>query len=386
MTIKSVLIGVAYVLLICLAIWATPPMDALLHDAGSYLSAANSVWTTSFIDRGYPIMLSLLTGIFGKENILAFQIANYLFWIISSWLVYKSLIHLGAKNAKLTGLLMLFSPLFLSFSAKLYSEPFAALGVSLLIYGATSSRWFALLLGTIILGSTKSIFIPGILLVALYYLSRHELKRAIPLLFGFMILVPIFLSSFGGGRSLYNLSIERAKLDQSYDQVLSCIPYYLSYPLGLKILPQYEGVCHQNDPTPNLPGYESNPYINAVKIRESGFTYSDWWQSILDHPVKYALVFIVALFNLVLFEGVYPSLLVQMPAWLIPIVFVVTRLCLNSYLWLKVIKIGIQNWRYLTPLIYLIFMIGHFQVEPRYIYPLIPYIYFLTGLEHNKRL
>jgi len=129
-----------------------------------------------------------------------------------------------------------------------------------------------------------------------------------------------------------------------------------------------------------MPGYESNPYIRAVEIRESGFTYSDWWQSIIKHPVKYVLVFIVGLSNLVLFEGIYPSILLQMPAWLIPIIFIVTKLCLVSYLWLKVIKVGRYNWLYLFPLIYLVLMIGNFQVEPRYIYPLIPYIYFLIGL------
>ncbi|MEI8232350.1 MAG: hypothetical protein WCG44_01265 [bacterium] len=380
MKLKTIAIAAVYVTLVFLVIRATPTSEALLHDAGSYYHATSSIWTNTFIDRGYVVALSLIMRLVGGDNIIALQIANYLFWLVSCWLIYKSLTHLGAKHSKLTSLLMVFSPLYLTFSAKLYSEPFAALGVSLLLYGVSAHGSLALLIGSVILGSTKSLFIPGIILLAFYYLFRREFKRFVPLLFGTLILIPVFVSSLGGGRSLYNLAVERAKLDQSYDQILSCVPYYLSYPLGVKLLPQYEGVCHQNDPDPSMIGYQSNPYIRAVEIRAKGFTYLDWWQGIVQHPVKYVLVFIVGLFNLVLFEGVYPSILLQMSPWLIPIIFIVTKLALVSYLWLKVIKVGKRTWSYLFPLIYLVIMVGNFQVEPRYIYPLIPYIYFLVGL------
>jgi len=381
----NILAIVTYIAFVVLAVKMTPASEALLHDAGTYYELALSGSRTSFIDPGYPSVLSLIMRVFGSNNFIALQVSNYIFWGISSYLIYLSLKKVNAKKAKFTGFLMLFSPLFLTFSAKLYSEPLASLGISLLLYGATVYGWLPSILGSIILGSTKSLFIPGIIIFSIYYLWKRDLKKFIPLFVGVVILIPIFISSLGGGRSLYNLSIERAKMEQSYDQILACAPYYLSYPLGQKFLPLYEGVCHQNDPTPDLPGYESNPYINAMEIRENGFTYSDWWQSIIHHPIKYLLVFLVALSNLVLFEGVYPSILLQMPNWLIPILFVVAKLCLTSYLWLKVIKVGKINWLYTAPLLYLILMIGNFQVEPRYIYPLIPYIYFLSGLDHNKK-
>ncbi len=382
---KNFLVISLYISLAGVFIWMTLPSQALLNDAGTYYQLALTGSLSSFIDPGYPTALSLLMRVVGQGNLIALQISNYLFWSISAYLMYLSLKQLNEKSAKLTGFLMLFSPLFLTFSAKLYSEPFASLGVSLLIFGIATSTWLSLVVGAIILGSTKSIFIPGIIILGLYYLVRHEYKRFLPLLIGVVILAPVFITSLGGGRSLYNLAVERAKLDQTYDQILACVPYYLSYPLGQKLLPQYQGVCHQNDPSPEMSGYERNPYVRAQEIRKSGFTYADWWKSVVQHPVKYLLVFTVGLFNLVLFEGIYPSILLQLPGWAIPIIFILTKLVLVSYLWVGVVRTGFSNWKYLTPLIYLFIMIGNFQVEPRYIYPLIPYIYFLSGLDHNKK-
>lgn len=375
---------ITYAILTGLVIKFTPASQALLHDATGYYNSAISGVRDSFIDPGYSIFLGLMMDVFGGKNIVVLQISNYLLWMLSAILIYFSLKKISSARAEAASWLMLFSPLFLSFSAKLYSEPFSAFGVSLLVFGAVTTSSLGLLLGAIILGSTKSIFIPGLVLLALYYLVIGQYKRSLPLLVGLAILTPVFLSSLGGGRSLYNLTVERAKLDQSYDQILACSPYYLSYPLGQKLLPGYEGVCHQNDPSPDMPGYSHNPYVRAEVIRQAGFTYADWWQSVLEHPVKYMLVFTVGLFNLVLFEGVYPSILLQLPGWLIPIAFVVAKLILVSYLWLTVVRVGIKDWRYLVPLIYLFIMIGNFQVEPRYIYPLVPYIYFLSGLDHNR--
>ena len=205
-------------------------------------------------------------------------------------------------------------------------------------------------------------------------------KLALPVGIALILLIPYILSSLGAGRSLYNLAIERAKLDHSYDQILSCAPYYLSYPLGQKLLPNYEGICRQNDITSNLPGSELNPYKVAYKIREEGFTYSDWFSSAISHPFKYILVFIVGLFNLVLFEGIYPSILLQLPGMLVLVGFLACKVFLNIYLWHRVYLAGKHHFLLLMPLIYLVLTVGHFQVEPRYIYPLVPYIYFLVGI------
>jgi len=379
-----VIILVVYIVFASLAIKSTPPSSALIHDAGTYYQTAVTGVTNNFIDQGYPLFLRSLMAIFGQNNILVFQITNYLLWIISTYLIYKTLTFLGSKNAKIASILMLFSPLFLTFSAKLYSEPLASLGVSLLIYGFMSSISIPLFFGAIVLGLTKSIFVPGIILMALYLLLKKRYRLCISLIVAISLMLPTFSRTLGGGRSLYNLSIERAKLDQSYDQIFACVPYYLSYPLGQKLLPQYQGVCHQNDPNPAMSGYDANPYVRAEDIRNNGFTYSDWWESILNNPFKYLVIFLVALSNLVLFEGVYPSILLQLPPWIVPIIFFITKLMLVTFLWYKVMRASRKNLLYLVPLIYLMIMIGHFQVEPRYLYPFIPYIYFLIGIDHNK--
>jgi hypothetical protein len=377
---SRILIAIVYAILACLVIKATPPSQALLHDANTYYQAATSRVTNNFIDQGYPLFLRLFINIFGENNIIALQVTNYIIWIFTTFFIYKSANFLGTKKAKLVGLLMLFSPLYMSFSAKLYSEPLASLGVALLVYGTSVSLSVPLFLGALVLAFTKSIFVPGIILLSVYFLFTKKYRLFISMSLAILLIVPIFHRSLGGGRSLYNLSIERAKLDQSYDQILACIPYYLSYPLGQKLLPQYQGICHQNDPSSDMPGYDANPYVRAVAIRENGFTYRDWWGSVLNNPLKYLVIFLVALSNLVLFEGVYPSILLQLPGWIIMILFITTKIMLVTFLWYKVIVAGKKNWLYLVPIIYLMVMIGNFQVEPRYIYPLIPYIYFLVAI------
>lgn len=389
-------LGIIYLVLAYSAIIKTSYTEALSNDAQSYYDTAISIvnnnnvlstiasFTPQFSDRGYPVVLSLIVSITGSNNITFLQIANYVFWIISTLIIYLSLKFLKSKRAELTTVIMLFSPLYLTFSTKLYSESFASLGLSLLIYGFVVSSGVPLLIGSIILGSTKSIFIPGIIILLLYFIFYRCYKKATYLFLGLIILIPSILSSFGGSRSLYNLAVERAKLDQSYDQVLACAPYYLSYPLGQKVLPQYEGVCHQNDPIPAMTGYEDNPYVRAGSIREGGFTYAKWLSAIFNHPVKFTLTYLVGLFNLILFEGVYPSILLTMSPLLIGITFIVTRLLVSIYLWAKIYQASKNNWTLFLPILYLAIVIGNFQVEPRYIYPLIPYFYFLSGLTSWK--
>lgn len=381
---KYIVVIAIYGIFVYLSVLATPPVDALSNDAQAFVDAAKSPFTANqFIDLGYPVVLSLIIKILGTSNLYYMQIANYIFWMISTYLVYLSLITVGSKYAKQIGLLMLFSPLFLTFSAKIYSEPLAALGISLLLFGHLRASKLSLAIGSVIAITTKSLFFPGIILLLLYYLYKKMYKLALPIAIVLILLIPYILSSLGGGRSLYNLAIERAKLDHSYDQIIACAPYYLSYPLGQKVLPSYEGICRQNDFTTDLPGSELNPYKVAYKIREEGFTYTDWINSVISNPIKYSLVFIVGLFNLILFEGIYPSILLQLPGYLVVLCYVVLKLILNLYLWIKVCVAGKNNYLILLPIFYLVLSVGHFQVEPRYIYPLVPYIYFLVGIPYK---
>lgn len=383
-----------YPALVSLMIFLTPKSAALVHDAAGYMSRAQELvgnpfsifntLTPSFIDQGYPFFLALLGNLIPLNLTSIYQLVNYLFWAISSYLVYRSLVQIKAPKSGFIGLLMLYSPLYLSFGAKLYSEPLASLGVSLLIWGWVSGGVVPLIIGVFTLVTVKSLFFPGIILLAIYALSKRRLKIFYSLVIGLMLSLPLVISSYQGSRSLYNRAIQVSKTTQSYAEIISCSPYFVSYPLGLALLPNYQGVCHQNDPTPSMSGYNSNPYVVAERLRRTSFTNQDWLNMIVMEPFKYLLVMIVSLDNFLLFEGVYPSVLTQFPTMIMIPLFIVTRLILSLYLWSRLLLLTNTNPRYLLPLLYLFLVVAHFQVEPRYIYPLIPYIYFLAGISHNK--
>jgi len=389
-----------YIALAFLVVRSTPSSLALEHDARAYYETGvslaqkhniiSSFFSSSpqFIDHGYPTFLATIMQFVGTENIIAFQIANYLLWFGASWLVYSSLRLIGSKHAGWAATLMLFSPLYLTFSGKVYSEPLASLGTSLLIYGVVTMikqpslhGKLALALGGLILFSTKSVLLLFILPLGIYLLYRRQFHYFLYFLLIPIILFPSILGSLSGGRSLYTLNIQSSKLDQSYAQILACAPYYLSYPLGKVLLPAYEGTCHQNDASSAMPGYTSNPYVLSDAKREAGYTYADWFALVLRHPLKYLLVLLVSLGNIALFEGVYPSIHLLMPLPLMYLSFILTKILLSSYLWISVYKVGRKKLILLAPLIYFALVVTNFPVEPRYFYPLIPYLYFLVGLK-----
>ena len=90
---------------------------------------------------------------------------------------------------------------------------------------------------------------------------------------------------------------------------------------------------------------------------------------------------LVSLGNIALFEGVYPSIHLLMPLPLMYLSFILTKILLSSYLWISVYKVGRKKLILLAPLIYFALVVTNFPVEPRYFYPLIPYLYFLVGLK-----
>lgn len=401
--VKTLIIIVILSTTIVSVIRRTPTNLALEHDARSYYDTAvamvqnksiiSSFFSSSpqFIDHGYPTFLAIIMQFVGTDNIVALQIANYFLWFVVSILIYKSLVLVGAKFARLGFVISLFSPLYLTFSGKVYSELLASLGTALLIYALTSmlkkpTLWsrFALLIGGVILFSTKSVLLPFIIPLGIYLYLKKKFSYLLYLTLVPLILLPSILGSLGGGRSLYTLNIQSSKTDQSYDQILACIPYYLSYPLGKSLLPQYEGACHQNDASIDMPLYDRNPYVLADKKRELGYTYSDWLSTVVNKPVKYLLVMLVSLSNIILFEGVYPSILLQLPYPLMLIGFILFKIILSLYLWLKVLLTVKSNWLLSAPLLYFALVVTNFPVEPRYFYPLIPYIYFLVGSSLGK--
>jgi hypothetical protein len=400
---KLVLLAIGFFGIASLVIGATSAGEALIHDAQSYYNEAISVAgqgifpisatsNANFIDRGYPLALSLGIKIFGLNNIVALQILNYIFWILSSWLVYLSLVKINSKYPSRLSLLMLFSPLFMTFSAKIYSEPYATFGLSLLIYSVVHLLdqekfigHLSLLFGAFILFSTKSIFILFVPIILIVLLLNKRWIGILYLTISITILSPFLLSSSKGGRSIYNLAIQSSKLEQSYDQIFACVPYYLSYPLGKTLLPKYEAVCHQNDPNPQMDGYDSNPYVLASAKRETGFNYFDWLKLVITHPIKYTIVILVSLSNIVFFEGVYPTILIKLPMLLMLPLFVICKIILSIYLWSRVLVVAKkENKWWLLPLIYFVIIVTNFPIESRYFYPLIPYIYFLAGFSYKK--
>lgn len=397
------LVLLLYALVATTIITVTPSSLALVHDARPYyITAVNMVQQSNivssffssvpqFIDHGYPTFLATIMQFVGTDNIVALQIANYLLWLSASWIIYRSLLLVGAKHARWGALFMLFSPLYLTFSGKVYSEPLACLGSSLIIYSIVSMLKspsllgkIALTLGGIILFSTKSVLLPFIIPLGIYLFFKKEFKYLFFLMLIPIILAPSIVGSLGGGRSLYTLNIQSSKVEQSYDQVLSCVPYYLSYPLGKALLPQYEGVCHQNDASVDMPMYANNPYVLSDLSREVGFDYSDWLARLARNPFKYLLIMTVSLANIVFFEGIYPSIHLLMPVPIMYLSFVITKVALSSYLWLAVLRVGKKHLILLAPIIYFVLVVTHFPVEPRYFYPFIPYMYFLVGLDRNR--
>ena len=131
--------------------------------------------------------------------------------------------------------------------------------------------------------------------------------------------------------------------------------------------------------------YDSNPYVLADISREKGFDYIDWLARLTNNPVKYILIMIVSLSNITLFEGIYPSILLLLPFPFILAGFVICKIFLSFYLWINTWNKIKNNWILGFPIIYFVLVVTHFPIEPRYFYPFIPYIYFLSGLDHNKQ-
>lgn len=376
------LIAGAFLALALFFIHLTPSAAATIFDAQTYLQTANlpHLYTQSalFIDKGYPLFLHLLQLV--NPPLIILQLANYALWAGASYFVYAALRTRNSPQAKLAGILMLFSPLYLTFSAKIYSEPLAAFGFALGIFALNQllSRYsllhsFLFFFSVVIVVLTKSVFLPLILIL---FPLLIFIRRYIPLLWLFAALLlaaPGITSSLGGSRSLYNLAIQSAKLSLTSTEILQCFPYSLSVPLGQAIFPQSANLCHQNDPDPSLPGYNRNPYVVASQLRQDNFSYRTWLNRLFTMPGKYLLVLLTSLGNIVFVEGVYPSILLQFP-FTLQVVFMLYKIVLSLWLWVR--AFSRRTLWLLIPLTYFFLVVGNFPVEPRYFYPLLPFLYF----------
>ena len=380
--------------------------EIIQSDAGPYLKLARSIVGSDnivqtlfhplqprFIDVGYPIFLSTLMKIGGENNLLLFQVVNYLLWWGSCLFIYHALLLVSTqKKAFYFGILMALSPTFLTFSAKIYSEPLAAFGLSILIYSTiglmSKKRIFRhiplFILSGIIFSITKTVYVFFPIIGLVLFLIYKNLPGIIAGLVTVLLLLPFFNQSISGGRSNYNLAIQTSKVYQSYDSILACSVYYTSYPLGELLLPKYQGVCHQNNPSNVMPGFETNPYVVAQDVRQQGFGFSDAIKTVLRHPLKYFLAMSVSMFNIVFIEGLYVNVLFKINSPLREIAFLCFSVFYSFFLWNLFFKNKKIFYLSILPLIYFYVVVGNFPVEKRYFYPLFPWFYFFLGSKIYK--
>ena len=389
----------------------TSSTEALVSDAQDYTKLANQLANSpnvikdivtpqdsSFIDSGYAVFLSLLIRLFGSESLIPFQLGNYVLWVASVILIYLSLIKLiGEKKAKGISVLMALSPVFMTFPAKLYSESLAALGVSIIIFSLVYfSRYKSavyLFFGTVILLATKSIFLLLVVGLLLFMIVNRKWTHAIAVSLSLVLVFPLLMSSMSGGRSKYTLAVQTAKLNMSYAENLACIPYHISFPLGKAILPNHQNTCIIFSANPELPRYEKNPVriANQKYNSELSFTYQDAFNEIFRQPLKYVFVIFVDLFNLIFVEGFYANVLLDLP-FLLQIILYTYGKILSLWLWYRLFKVVFESWHrnwlattiYMAPLLYFIFIVSHFHIEPRYFYPFLPWLYFTGSIEPSR--
>jgi hypothetical protein len=393
-----IIIGVIYVLLAYYFISTVDINNILIFDARIYFDKALNIlknnsfineqflYTDSrFIDIGYPLFLASIMSFITSKQLLVFQIANYLLLLISGILIGKSLRIINGKE-KISNYLMIFSPVLISFAPKLYSEIYSIFGVSLVVFGLTLSikhinykiQWIALIIGSMIIISTKSFFTPYIIILATLLISKYK-RASIGLFVGIILSIGCISSSYVGGRSKYNMLIQTAKMNQSYDTILACGIYNLSLPVGERLLPKYVGVCFPNAPSPNMPNYQDNPYLENNKNNDGPILF-------LFHPIKFILVSITSLFGIIFFEGIYGNVIIKYSPLAQAILWIILKVILSLFIWKKVLINVIYQFRrnifnsllLISPLIYFFGTAIFFPIEQRYFYPLIPlmYIYF----------
>ncbi len=383
-------LAVSFALLfLILGITNTTELDSLKYDASTYVNRAIELSTenlflvffsanSSFIDLGYPIFLATIIKIFG-QSIFVLQSANVFLWLANCLIIYKLL----GERKNGWAIIIFALPLYWTFSLKIYSETFAALGMTMCLYALV--KWYRdekhnyllFALGLLILVSTKTMFV---YLFAIWGAEAIISKRPNLLMVLFataIILIPRLSASKAGSRLEFNLSIQAQKLDLEYNQLFKCSIYNFSYPVGLLLWPEEQGTS----PSPEMPGYKSNPYLAARREVNK----LDLINGYLESPLKTISVFLSSLTSFVFFEGIYSDVLVKLPGY-VQIIGGLLKFFLSISLWLMVIKTwhkaAVEKVKWLYPVWAAVFgffaVVVFFPIEQRYIYPLLPLIYFLA--------
>jgi hypothetical protein len=412
---------------------------ALTWDARSYWALAQDLREGAplvalsgpprFIEVGYPLVLAGIFELFGASVRVA-QIANTIMFSITcvfSFLAIRKLMVLLGHPMRmriqfLISGLMFLSPLFLTFQGKLYSEILAANGFVLMwcsiLYlwcgqqtesgGPTldplakqeSTVWprpdpgkvfwsLLFVVGAFLFFVTKSAYFPLLVAYLIAFLILRKRALLVATVIALMIILPFQASAQRGGRGPYVLAAQVAKLNWSYPEIVSSSVYNFSNTLGDAAFPQYQGLFRQNTPSPEMPGYDRNPYVLAGRcdrpgLWPEGFSYSDGLQLIATDPVKYAAIVVSTLPTMIAVEGVYPDVSNNLPTFVRLGLWLVLKLSLSLLLWFGCGRLLAQFrrnavvWVSFLPVLTFVLVYGNTNMEQRWFFPLLPLLWVLA--------
>jgi hypothetical protein len=295
----------------------------------------------------------------------------------------------------------LLSPLFLTFSGKLYSEILAALSLTVVLCcvihlwsrkeawpfrSLTDSLWYILLIvGLVLFSVTKSAFFPllGIYLIAFLLLRRRLLFSAA--LISLLIVIPFQARAQQAGRGPLAFSVQVAKVNWSYTEIAASALYNFSETLGSIMLPSYNGMYTIDPPKQqNSPNFDRNPYVMGAAIWQQGFSYGDGLRVVAKDPIKYVAIVVATVPAAIAVEGIYPSISEKLvyPARLL--LWLVLKLSLSLLLWFGALRLVLRErrnhliWVCVLPGMTFFLVYSNFALEQRYFFPLLPLLWLLA--------
>ena len=385
---------------------------ALQDDAASYWRVAEELrggapllalsGPLRFVDVGYPLVLAIASGLFGT-TVRVGQIANVMMFGIASvfhLLAVRKLLDnletpLRSRRQFLVAGAFFLSPLFLTFSGKLYSEISAAMGLEILLCSilhlwsprgsksAPLSRFFwssALVIGSFLFVVTKSAFFPLLILYVIAFIILRKRRLAMLTAVGLLICTPFYLSAQRGGRGIYSFATQVAKLQWSYSEIAASALYNYSDTLGKTLLPSYTRLLQQN-PRSKDDADPRNAYMLAEREREQGFSYPEGFRRIADDPIKYFLLALATLPAMVAAEGLYPAVSGTLPYPLVVFLWITLKQVLSLTLWAGFVKLLIRHRRIplvhvlALPIFYFTVVYANFSMEQRWFFPLLPLLW-----------
>jgi hypothetical protein len=383
-------------------------MQALQSDGGQYFSLAQDIvsqrlnfieifFKPSFYDLGYPFILSLLLRLFGSNNMVIYQLFNFLLWFTASIFIYEALkLVLPVKRAFWGSFIMACSPVFLTFSAKFYSEPLASFGLAIIIYFLIKykleKKYLALVgitFGMMVFFFTRSVFTLLVLPIFYFSLTRKNIYEYLIIFFSISLLILRLYFSIAGGRSNYQLAVQSFKVYQSYSTIGACTAYNLSYPVGKFVFPKFEKSCSQNETHISMPEYAQNPYV-LVALSQHNYDFGTCLRIIFSDPIKYLVIVLSSMTSIIFIEGIY-----NVPDYpnslFVLILFACIKIAFSFYIWSRVVKNLRIYLEYglrvallsIIPLIYFFIFVGNSSIEQRFFFPLLPWVYFYAALDKN---